>query len=239
MAENLRKKLNIWVFDTRCLAFRFSFYPVLQLRIAAPGPFFDLGYCYDMKIRNAKFYKSVSALDQLPEEQFPEIVFVGRSNVGKSTLLNSLTGKKGLAKTSSTPGKTQLINYFVINDTCYFVDLPGYGYAKVGKGQKQEWGKLLGDYVRTRDRIALVVMLIDSRHPDMESDRHMMEFLQYYDRSFGIALTKYDKLKQKDKARAGHAMKSYSFKSKFIVNYSALSGQGKDELLEQLATYTG
>ena len=192
-----------------------------------------------MKIRNARFYKSVSALDQLPEEPFPEIVFVGRSNVGKSTLLNSLTGRKGLAKTSSTPGKTQLINYFIINDTCFFVDLPGYGYAKVDKGKKHHWGKLLGDYVRSRDRIALVVMLIDSRHPEMESDRHMTEFLEYCGRPYGIVLTKYDKLKQKDRARAGRTMKSCSFKSKFIVNYSALSGQGKEELLEQLATYTG
>ena len=191
-----------------------------------------------MKIRNARFYKSVSAPDQLPEEPFPEIVFVGRSNVGKSTLLNSLTGRKGLAKTSSTPGKTQLINFFVINDTCFFVDLPGYGYARVGKGKKYEWGKLLGDYVRFRERIALVVMLIDSRHPEMGADRHMTEFLEYCSRPYGIVLTKYDKLKQKDKARARLAMKSYSFKSKFIVNYSAISGQGKEALLEQLAMYT-
>ncbi len=192
-----------------------------------------------MKIRNARFYKSVSALNQLPEETLPEIVFVGRSNVGKSTLLNSLTGRKGLAKTSSTPGKTQLINYFTINDSCFFVDLPGYGYAKVDKGKKYHWGKLLGDYVRSRDRIALVVMLIDSRHPEMESDRQMAEFLEYCGRPYGIVLTKYDKLKQKDRARAGRAMKNCSFKSKFIVNYSALSGQGKEELLEQLAIYTG
>ncbi len=192
-----------------------------------------------MKIRNAKFYKSVSALDQLPEEKLPEIVFAGRSNVGKSTLLNSLTEKKGLAKTSSTPGKTQLINYFLINDTCFFVDLPGYGYAKVGKGKKYAWGKLLGEYVRTRDRIVLVVLLIDSRHPGMESDHQMTEFLEYCGRSYGIVLTKYDKLKQKEKAHAGLAMKRYARKSKFIVNYSALSKQGREELLEQLAPYTG
>ena len=192
-----------------------------------------------MKIRNARFYKSVSALDQLPTEQLPEIVFAGRSNVGKSTLLNSLTGRKGLAKTSSTPGKTQLINYFVINDNCFFVDLPGYGYAKVDKGKKYEWGKLLSGYVTTRDHIGLVVLLIDSRHPDMESDHVMIEFLEHCGRSYGIVLTKFDKLKQKEKARARLAMKSYSLKSKFIVNYSALSGQGKEELLEQLARYTG
>ncbi len=191
-----------------------------------------------MKIRNARFYKSVSALNQLPEETLPEIVFVGRSNVGKSSLLNSLTGKKGLAKTSATPGKTQLINYFVINDTCFFVDLPGYGYAKVSKVQKHEWGKLLGGYIRIRDRISLIVLLVDSRHPEMTSDHEMMAFLEYYGRPYGIVLTKYDKLKQKEKAKTERAMKKYSCKSKFIVNYSALSGQGKEELLEKLASYT-
>lgn len=192
-----------------------------------------------MKIRNARFYKSVSALDRLPEEPLPEIVFVGRSNVGKSTLLNSLTGRKGLAKTSSTPGKTQLINYFVINDSCFFVDLPGYGYARVDKGRKHEWGKLLGDYIRTGDRISLVILLIDSRHPDMESDHAMMEFLEYCARPYGIVLTKFDKLRQKEKAKVRLVMKACSFKSKFIVNYSAFSGQGKEKLLEQLAKYTG
>jgi len=192
-----------------------------------------------MKIRNATFYKSVSAIDHLPKEQLPEIVFVGRSNVGKSTLLNSLTARKGLAKTSSTPGKTQLINYFVINESCYFVDLPGYGYAKVDKGKKYEWGKLLSQYVSTRESINLVVLLIDSRHPDMESDHFMAEFLEHCGRPYGVVLTKYDKLKQQAKAAARLAVKSYSLKSKFIVNYSALSGQGKEELLEQIATYTG
>jgi len=192
-----------------------------------------------MKIRNATFYKSVSAIDQLPKEQLPEIVFVGRSNVGKSTLLNSLTARKGLAKTSSTPGKTQLINYFVVNESCFFVDLPGYGYARVDKGKKHEWGKLLSQYVSTRDNINLVILLIDSRHPDMESDHVMAEFLEHCDRPYGIVMTKYDKLKQRAKAGARLAVKSYSLKSKFIVNYSALSGQGKDELLEQIARYTG
>jgi len=190
-----------------------------------------------MKIRNADFYKSVSALDQLPDEPFPEIVFVGRSNVGKSTLLNSLTGRKGLAKTSSTPGKTQLINYFTVNDDCFFVDLPGYGYARVGKGQKRFWGKLLGDYIARGERIRLVVLLVDSRHPDMESDREMMDFLAYHGRPFGIVLTKCDKLKQKDRVKAARALESCSRKTEFIVNYSALSGRGREELLEKLDGY--
>ncbi|ARM32002.1 ribosome biogenesis GTP-binding protein YihA/YsxC [Prosthecochloris sp. HL-130-GSB] len=192
-----------------------------------------------MKIHTASFHKSFSALRELPSPSLPEIVFVGRSNVGKSTLLNSLTGRKSLARTSSTPGKTQLINYFLINESCYFVDLPGYGYAKVAKGQRYEWGRLLGGYISTRENISLVVLLIDSRHPAMESDRQMMEFLEYYGRPFGIVLTKYDKLKQKDKAHARQALKSFIPKTNFIVNYSALSGEGRDDLLGLLENYTG
>ena len=192
-----------------------------------------------MKIDSATFYKSCSELKGLPVSSLPEIVFVGRSNVGKSTLLNTLTGRKALAKTSSTPGKTQLINYFTINDRLYFVDLPGYGYAKVAKGQRYEWGRLLGGYISEREEISLVVLLIDSRHPDMESDQQMIEFLEYYQRPYGIVLTKYDKLKQKEKSRVRKALKSFSLKTKFIVNYSALSGEGKDSLLEQLENYTG
>ncbi len=192
-----------------------------------------------MKIRNADFYKSVSALDQLPGEPFPEIVFVGRSNVGKSSLLNSLVRRKGLAKTSSTPGKTQLINYFLVNGECFFVDLPGYGYARVNKGMKRFWGKLLGDYISVRDRIRLVILLVDSRHPEMESDREMMDFLSSCARPFGVVLTKYDKLKQKERTRVRRARESFSHRAEFVVNYSALSGQGRDQLLEKLDGYLG
>ncbi|MBF0585835.1 YihA family ribosome biogenesis GTP-binding protein [Prosthecochloris sp. N3] len=192
-----------------------------------------------MKIHTATFHKSVSALQGLPESSMPEIVFVGRSNVGKSTLLNTLTGRKALARTSSTPGKTRLINYFLINDCCYFVDLPGYGYAKVAKGERREWGHLLGGYISTRQSISLVVVLIDSRHPALDADRQMMDFLDHYHRPYGIVLTKYDKLKQKDKVRARRELKSIVPKTRFIVNYSALSGEGTAELLENLEHYTG
>ncbi len=193
-----------------------------------------------MTIHNAEFHKSVSDLGQLPDPGPSEVVFVGRSNVGKSTLLNTLTGRRSLAKTSSTPGKTQLINYFSINDgQCWFVDLPGYGYAKVAKGQRYEWGRLLGGYIRKREEIALVVLLIDARHPEMESDRQMMEFLDFYHRPYAVVLTKFDKLRQKEKAYAVKELKSSALKANFIVNYSAISGAGRDKLLEHLAIYTG
>ena len=190
-----------------------------------------------MKITSAVFHISVSTFSGLPEESSPEIVFSGRSNVGKSTLLNSLTGTKALAKTSSTPGKTRLINYFRINGAFYFVDLPGYGYASVGQAEKAAWGTLLASYLERRRSIALVVLLLDSRHPAMQSDRMMIEFLEFHERPYGIVMTKYDKLTQKERVQTERIMESCATKAKFIVNYSSFSGKGKSELLAHFDHY--
>ncbi|MCE1274301.1 MAG: YihA family ribosome biogenesis GTP-binding protein [Chlorobiaceae bacterium] len=191
-----------------------------------------------MNINSAEFFRSASAIKGLPEEGFPEIVFVGRSNVGKSSLLNSLCAKKGLAKTSSTPGKTRLINFFVINQNIFFVDLPGYGYANVSQTERESWGQLLSDYVRYRKKISLVVVLIDSRHPGMGSDREMIEFLDFCGHPYGVVLTKFDKLKQSEKTKARRAMESCAPKAKFIVNYSSFSGEGRSTLLAQLDNFS-
>ena len=190
-----------------------------------------------MNITFAAFHISASDLSGLPEESFPEIVFAGRSNVGKSSLLNSLTGVKGLAKTSATPGKTRLINYFLINREAYFVDLPGYGYAAVSQAEKAAWGYLLTSFIERRQTISLIVLLLDARHPDMESDRAMIDFLEFHDRPYGIVLTKYDKLTQKQKAQCSHLAERCAAKTKFIVNYSSFSGKGKSELLAHLDHY--
>lgn len=191
-----------------------------------------------MNITSAEFFRSASAIKGLPEENLPEIVFVGRSNVGKSSLLNSLCAKKALAKTSSTPGKTRLINFFLINNNFFFVDLPGYGYAHVGHAERESWGQLLTDYVRYRKGITLVVLLVDSRHPGMDSDLEMMEFLDFCKRPYGIVMTKFDKLSQSEKSKARKAMESCAAKAKFIVNYSSFSGAGRDALLVQLDNFS-
>jgi len=190
-----------------------------------------------MKITSAAFHISASSLSGLPEGSLAEIVFSGRSNVGKSTLLNSLTELKGLAKTSSTPGKTRLINYFLINKQFYFVDLPGYGYAAVGHAEKAAWGNLLSAYIEHRRTISLIVLLLDSRHPAMQSDRAMIDFLEFHDKPYGIVLTKYDKLTQKEKVQTRRVMESCAVKAKFIVNYSSFSGKGKSELLAHFDHY--
>ncbi len=190
-----------------------------------------------MKITNATFQISVSDLSGLPEESLPEIVFAGRSNVGKSTLLNSLAGLKGLAKTSGTPGKTRLINYFLVNQAFYFVDLPGYGYAAVGQAEKAAWGYLLSSYIERRRSISLVVLLFDSRHPATQSDREMLAFLEFHEKPYCIVLTKDDKLNQKERNQCRRIMESCAAKAKFIVNYSSFSGKGKSELLAHFDHY--
>lgn len=191
-----------------------------------------------MKITTAGFRLSVASLSALPPESAPEIVFVGRSNVGKSSLLNTLTGTKGLAKTSATPGKTRLINFFTINEAaCSFVDLPGYGYAAVSRTEKAQWGDLLAGYLASRHSIVLVALLIDARHPGMESDRDMMAFLDHYQLPYGIVLTKYDKLTQRERAAARKAMENAAANARFIVNYSSFSGLGKQALLDHFDHY--
>ncbi len=167
-----------------------------------------------MKIVDAKFLTSAQSISDSPSPDCAEVAFLGRSNVGKSSLLNTLTNRKGLAKSSSTPGKTQLINYFDIKfktedeDTPYlfarFVDLPGFGYAKVSKSLKKEWNKNLTGYLEQRPNLQIFVHLIDARHPQLDIDKNVDDFLQSIKRGDQIlvhAFTKIDKLKQNDLAK--------------------------------------
>ncbi|MCB2410233.1 ribosome biogenesis GTP-binding protein YihA/YsxC [Hymenobacter lucidus] len=146
-----------------------------------------------MIIREAKFLMSNSRVDQCPAPTLPEYAFIGRSNVGKSSLINMLTGQKGLAKTSSLPGKTQLINHFLINENWYLVDLPGYGYAKVSKDSRATWGKMINFYLRNRENLACVFVLIDSRHAPLAPDLEFMEMLGAGGIPFVMVFTKADK----------------------------------------------
>lgn len=164
-----------------------------------------------MKIVDAKFLQSAQSVEDSPAPNIAEVAFLGRSNVGKSSLLNTLTNRNGLAKSSSTPGKTQLINYFDIKfkteneEMPYlfarFVDLPGFGYAKVAKSLKAQWNRNLTGYLELRPNLQIFVHLIDSRHPDLEIDKNVDEFLKEIKRGDQIivhAFTKTDKLKQND-----------------------------------------
>ena len=154
-----------------------------------------------MKILSAEFIKSAMKPEQYPIDGKPEFAFVGRSNVGKSSMLNTILRRKGLAKTSSTPGKTQTINFFLINKSFYMVDLPGYGFAKVPQPIKEAWVRVLTDYLRERSPLRLAVLLVDSRHDPSDKDVEMLELLDKAEVPKLIVATKVDKLKSSEKAR--------------------------------------
>ena len=149
-----------------------------------------------MKIQSAEFLISNSRADQCPQTDKPEYAFIGRSNVGKSSLINMLTGRKALAMTSSTPGKTMLINHFVINDEWYLVDLPGYGYAQRGRREVDKLKKLIEHYVLDREQLTCLFVLIDSRLTPQKIDLEFIRFLGEHGVPFGIIFTKADKPKR-------------------------------------------
>ena len=149
-----------------------------------------------MIIKSAEFITSAVHPDQYPSVNLPEIAFAGRSNVGKSSLINCLVNRKSLVKTSATPGKTRLINFFDINQAVSFVDLPGYGYAKVSKKEKKKWGPMVETYLSRRESLKGVLLLLDLRRVPRDEDFQMMEWLDHYDIPGKIILTKADKLKK-------------------------------------------
>ncbi len=147
-----------------------------------------------MIIRSARFIKSSTKLNDCPEADRPEYAFIGRSNVGKSSLLNMLAGRTKLAKISSTPGKTQTINHFIINESWYLTDLPGYGYAKVSKSSRKQWSGFIAEYITKRENMVSLFVLIDSRHEPFKSDYDFMEFLGLNEIPFARVFTKSDKI---------------------------------------------
>ncbi|TWP23760.1 YihA family ribosome biogenesis GTP-binding protein [Apibacter muscae] len=151
-----------------------------------------------MSIHSADFIKSSPKIEECPEPDFPEYAFIGRSNVGKSSLINMLTNKKGLAKTSSTPGKTQLINHFLINNSWYLADLPGYGYAKVSKKTREIFSKMIEKYILNRKNLVNVFILVDARHLPLENDLEFINWLGEKEIPFSLVFTKIDKVSQRE-----------------------------------------
>jgi len=156
----------------------------------------------NMNFQTIQFLLSAVEVHQFPVENLPEIAFSGRSNVGKSSLLNLITGRKGLAKVSRTPGKTRAVNFFEVNRSWRLVDLPGYGYARLSKSEIEKWGRVIDTYLRERNHLACVVQLIDSRHKPTELDLAMMSWLAETGIPTILALTKVDKLKMNDRRNA-------------------------------------
>ncbi|MGI8893838.1 MAG: ribosome biogenesis GTP-binding protein YihA/YsxC [Bacteroidia bacterium] len=191
-----------------------------------------------MIIKSATFVKSSTNAEQLPAPKYPEYSFIGRSNVGKSSLLNMLTGFKNLAKTSSTPGKTKLINHFLINETWYMADLPGYGFAKVSKTEKKSWDGMIKGYLEKRTNLLTVFLLIDSRHDPLKNDLEFMQWLGEKQIPFFIVFTKADKLNT-TKLQAAIAsykkhLKEYWEELPPYVVSSSEKGMGKEEILHYI-----
>ena len=181
-----------------------------------------------MKIVSAEFIKSAVHERGFPKEKFPEMAFVGRSNVGKSSLINTLIGRKGLAKTSSTPGRTRLVNFFRINHKLTFVDLPGYGYAKVAASLREEWGPMIEGYLEKRDNLKGVVLIMDIRRPPEKEEEMLIEFLSSLEIPVVFALTKVDKLSGNERARQLKLFKTGL--NGIAIPFSATTGEGKDEM---------
>ena len=175
-----------------------------------------------MKIKSAKFIVSNQSIEKCPNVNIPEYAFIGRSNVGKSSLINMLTNNKKLAKTSSTPGKTRLINHFLIDDTWHLVDLPGYGYAKASKSQKKEFQKLIIDYFKIRQQLILAFVLIDSRHDAQKIDIEFMKWLTKNNIAFAVIFTKIDKFKQDGNPKSGIEFKINQYKKIILQDWQFL-----------------
>jgi len=188
-----------------------------------------------MKIKSAEFIKSAKAPSQYPPPSFPEVAFAGRSNVGKSTLINVLTNRKKLAATSATPGKTRLINFFVLNGSLGLVDLPGYGFAKVPLETRKEWGPMVESYLRNRPNLKLVIMLIDSRRTPSDGDLQLMEWLKAFGNEFLIVVTKSDKLSRSElNKQAAVIRKTLGIEQPDLIFFSAKTGEGKDAVWKEI-----
>lgn len=196
-----------------------------------------------MTIEEAKYLTSNEDYRQCPAPALPEYAFIGRSNVGKSSLINMLTQRNGLAKTSQNPGKTQLINHFLINKSWYLVDLPGYGYAKVSKTEREKWESMIYDYLRYRANLVCTFVLIDSRHDPLRVDMEFMETLGEEGLPFHIVFTKTDKLKshQVEAQIARYQEKLLETWDELPLSFitSAEKGLGREGLLEAIQSYNG
>ncbi len=191
-----------------------------------------------MKIKSAEFEISNTDFRKCPENGKPEYAFIGRSNVGKSSLINMLTNHKGLAKTSATPGKTLLINHFLINDEWYIVDLPGYGYARRGKDEREKLAKIIKSYILGREQMTNLFVLVDSRHEPQKIDVEFLQWLGENGVPFSIVFTKMDKLgvvagKQKVEAYQNHLLETWEELPPIFLT-SSEDARGRNELLDYI-----
>ena len=193
---------------------------------------------YKMKIKNAELETVCGITSVLPDNQMPEIAFAGKSNVGKSSLINGLLNRKSLARTSSAPGKTQTINFYNVNKELYFVDLPGYGYAKVSRETKEKWGVMIEKYLKTYGQLKAVLLLIDIRHEPSANDRNMYEWINFNGYKPIIIATKLDKINRSQIQKHIKMLKNglNVLPDTTVIPFSATTKQGRDEILELISS---
>ena len=191
-----------------------------------------------MKIDNIHFVDSVFSLSRLPEGDLPEIAFAGRSNVGKSSLINCLVRRKSLVKVSAKPGKTQSLNFYLVDETIHLVDLPGYGYAKVDKRMQEKWRELISSYLETRPNLRCVVVIIDLRHAPKDLDLMLIGWLQSLNIPYLPVYTKMDKLSRNEQQRQARALDAgIGITAGDRLLFSAKTGEGREALLTRLEAF--
>ena len=188
-----------------------------------------------MLIKEAQFVRGAASWNGLSDDGLPEIAFVGRSNVGKSSLINMLVERKALARTSNTPGKTQQFNYYLINNSFYFVDLPGFGYAKVSKVQREKWRRFISRYISEHESLRLVIHLVDSRHEPTRLDKDVMEFMKGGWMTYLVVMTKSDKLSGNQRNKSVSVVKRTLNDLNLeipVIQSSAKTRKGREEILQ-------
>ncbi len=193
-----------------------------------------------MQITSVSFLKSVYDLSQLPPDHLPEVAFVGRSNVGKSSFINALVGRKKMARVSKDPGRTQSINFYLLNNVFYFVDLPGYGYAKVPISVRKKWKGLIEGYLTKRSTLKVVIVIFDIRRIPNEEDLSLLGWLESHDVPFIIVLSKADKLSSnKKREQIDRINQLLTVKAIDIMPFSSMTGEGKQAVWERLGSFVG
>lgn len=192
-----------------------------------------------MKVTNAEIVISAVSEKQYPNDTLPEIALAGRSNVGKSSFINKLIARKSLARTSSTPGKTQTLNFYKINEAFYFVDVPGYGYAKVSKKEREKWGSMMEEYFQSRDTLKVVLLITDIRHEPPQHDQQMYDFLKHLELPVIVIATKVDKISKSKRAQyLKRTTQTLGMEAEdVVIPFSAETAEGKDEAWKAIRSY--
>jgi GTP-binding protein len=194
-----------------------------------------------MKIESVELKTMAVRTSQYPEDSKGEFLLVGKSNVGKSSFINTLVNRKNYARTSATPGKTQTLNFYLVNDDYYLVDVPGYGYASVNKDKQHKFGLMIEEYLINRKNLKRVFLLVDYRHKPSEDDQLMYNFMKYYNLGVTIVATKSDKMNQKEKAKSDKLLReAFPLKDDDdIIVFSSVTKKGRDEIYNVIKKYLG